>query len=83
MLNPCICRSVCLQSCLTRKAVKASTNKSKVSYKTCNLLWYAKKRNLHGISVYFHKKLYLIWPPKLEHCCPNSLKIPPEQDSLL
>ena len=47
VLDPWICQPICLQSsdCLTVKAVKASINVPNVSYKSCTLLWYAKKEN--------------------------------------
>ena len=62
MLDTWIYQSVCLQSynCLTVEAVKASTDVSNVSYKSCTLLWYAEKENhLHKISMFtFTKKVF-------------------------
>ena len=49
MLDPWICQSVCLLSsdCLIVKAVKASINVSNLSYKSCTLLGYAKKKSIY------------------------------------
>ena len=70
MLGPWTRQSVCLQSLnyLTVKAVKASINVSKVSYKGCTLFWYAKKKYLHEIGFFSEgvfSQVYLIWAPKL------------------
>ena len=57
---------------VTVKAVRASINVSKVSYKSCTLLWYAKKEKyLHEISMFtftknFFSQDYQIWAPKLD-----------------
>ena len=86
MLDPCICQSVCLQSCLTVKAVKASTNMSNISYKSCKLLWYAKREIYTEYLCLLSQKTFLPGLPNLATQMGTllaSLKIPPEQESLL
>ena len=52
-MNLSVCLSTKLKDCLIVKAVKASINLSNVSYKSCTLLWYAKKEKyLHKISMF-------------------------------
>ena len=53
------------------KAVKASINVPNVSYKSCTLLLYAKKKNIYTkylflFSKKFFPQTYLIWMPKLD-----------------
>ena len=78
VLGPWICQFIGLQSLLsdslTIKAVKASINVSNVSYKSCALLWYAKKEKyLHEISMFTLTKNF----PRLANlsaqirCAPN------------
>lgn len=88
MLDPCICQSVSLQSCLTVKAVKASTNMSNISYKSCKLLWYAKREiYTEYLCLLSQKKSfsqdYLILAPsqmcsKSAYHCPNGPKTHPD-----
>ena len=44
------------------KALKASIKVSNVSYKSCTVLWYAKKVFTENIYFYFHKIFFLILP---------------------
>ena len=69
VLDSWICQFIGLQSllsdCLTIKAVKASINVSNVSYKSCALLWYAKKKSIYT------KYLCLLWQKVFFPSLPN------------
>ena len=51
--------SLSLYKAKAAKTVKASIDVYNVSYKSCALLWYAKKRkHLHKISIFTFKKKF-------------------------